>query len=312
MFVDWAVETFRITAADRLANHAPFHFDLSILDIFAAVAAAACLVIVPENRQSLGHALNQLVFDEDITIWYSVPNVLIRMLAAGNVNMLSASNLRVVLFAGEVFPVKHLRSLRDTLPGMELYNLYGPTETNVCTYYQVTDVGDQPVPIGRACSYARTVLLDENGNVTDTEGELCVGGASVMLGYWGDPAKTLQRMVDDLYRTGDIVRLSADGDLVFLGRRDHMVKIRGNRIELGEVEAVLLSHPAVTQAAVVVVAERLEAYVMGDVAESAIRRHCLENLPRYMVPERVRPMESLPLTSTGKIDRPALTALPGS
>jgi amino acid adenylation domain-containing protein len=317
VFVDWAVEMFGITSHDRMANHAPFHFDLSVLDIFAAAAASACLVIVPENRQSLGHALNQLIFDEDITVWYSVPNVLIRMLGAGNVNMLSASNLRVVLFAGEVFPVKHLRALRDTVPSADLYNLYGPTETNVCTFYQVGEIEPgrtQPVPIGRGCDYATTVLLDESGAVTGTEGELCVGGDSVMLGYWGDPGKTRQRMTGDLYRTGDIVRRDEHGDLLFLGRRDHMVKIRGNRIELGEVEAVLLGHADVSQAAVVAVpgdgeALRLEACVIGHVAESALRRHCLAILPRYMVPERIHVLESLPMTSTGKIDRPALTAL---
>ncbi|WP_020667051.1 amino acid adenylation domain-containing protein [Amycolatopsis nigrescens] len=335
VFADWALRRFGVTGDDRLAGHAPLHFDLSIFDLFAAAGAGACLVLVPEHRQSLGQALNRFVLEERITIWYSVPNVLTRMLAAANESPLARSALRVVLFAGEVFPIKHLRRLRRAVPDADLYNLYGPTETNVCTFHQVGDADlepdrTRPVPIGRGCDYATTVLVDESGKVldgTEVEGELCVGGDSVMLGYWGDQAKTRERLVllpgtdrfDDrgpVYRTGDVVRRDARGDLVFVGRRDHMVKIRGYRVELGEIEAVLLGHADVGEAAVVAVPEsdgtlRLEACVRSRAAsgptEPELRRHCLEALPRYLLPARIHLLESLPLTSTGKIDRPALT-----
>jgi len=254
-----------------------------------------------------------------------------------------------VLFAGEVLPIKHLRRLRQAVPGAELYNLYGPTETNVCTFYQVSDDDvaperTQPLPIGQVCSYATTFLVDEHGVAinggTDTEGELCIGGDSVMLGYWGDPDKTNQRLVRWseaagpegsgaeisgpegmrsaalAYRSGDIVRRDATGNLVFIGRRDHMVKIRGHRIELGEIETVLLDHADVLQGAVVAVPEtdgslRLESCIVPrpacEFTETDLRRHCLRSLPRYMLPKRFHIVESLPLTSTGKIDRPALT-----
>lgn len=333
VFVDWALRRFGVTGDDRVASHAPFHFDLSIFDVFATAGVGARLVLVPENRQSLGQALNRFVIDEDISIWYSVPNVLVRMLTAANGSLLATSSLRVVLFAGEVFPIKHLQHLRRAVPGADLYNLYGPTETNVCTFHQVgdDDVGleqTQPLPIGRGCGYATTVLIDEAGEVIDgigAEGELCIGGDSVMLGYWGDPDKTRQRLVPRpgdgcgalAYRTGDIVRRDARGDLVFIGRRDHMVKIRGHRIELGEIETVLLGHSDVLEAAVVAVPEadeslRLEGCVISRAGsqptETDLRRHCLEALPRYMLPERIHVLESLPMTSTGKIDRPALTA----
>lgn len=338
VFVDWALRCFGLTGNDRVASHAPLHFDLSVFDVFAAAGAGACLVLVPENRQSLGQALNRFVIDEHVSIWYSVPSALVRMLAAANGSLLATSSLRVVLFAGEVFPIKHLRRLRRAVPGAELYNLYGPTETNVCTFHQVgdDDVGPertQPVPIGRACSYATTFVIDESGGLingaTDAEGELCIGGDSVMLGYWGDPGKTKQRLVPcpdggrsaEAYRSGDIVRRDAGGDLVFIGRRDHMVKIRGYRIELGEIETVLLGHADVLAAAVVAIPEadgslRLEGCVMsrpaGKLTETDLRRHCLEALPRYMLPERFHLLESLPMTSTGKIDRQALTASIGA
>ncbi len=333
VFVDWALRRFELTADDRLASHAPFHFDLSIFDIFAAAGAGARLVLVPDNQRGLGLALNRFVLDEGISVWYSVPSALVQMLEAADGPLLAISGLRVVLFAGEVFPIKHLRRLRQAVPGAELYNLYGPTETNVCTFYQVRDedVGPertQPVPIGQACGYAVTFLVDEAGGLidgTDAEGELCIGGSSVMLGYWGDPGKTRQRLVpcpdgecDALaYRSGDIVRRDAKGDLVFIGRRDHMVKIRGHRIELGEIETVLLGHADVLEAAVVPVpgedeSRRLECCVIprpaSKLTETDLRRHCLQTLPRYMLPERFYVLQSLPLTSTGKVDRQALTA----
>ncbi|MGC7102558.1 amino acid adenylation domain-containing protein [Amycolatopsis lurida] len=322
-FVDWAVREFGVTAADRLSGHAPFHFDLSVFDLFAAAAAGARLVLVPEHHQGLGRALSRFVASEGITIWYSVPNALVRMLDAGGEAELAG--LRVVLFAGEVFGLKHLRRLWRLVPSAALYNLYGPTETNVCTYHRVTaeDVApdrEQPVPIGRACPYATTVVHD---------GELLIGGASVMLGYWGDPAKTAERLVPGpgngpLYRTGDIVRRDARGDLIFAGRRDHLVKVRGYRVELGELESVLLTHPGVAEAVVVTLpgadgSLRLEGCVIPVVpragnppTEADLRRHVLDVLPRSLLPHRIHLLDALPLTSTGKVDRRALCASLGA
>ena len=335
VFVDWAHQRFRLTANDRLSSHAPFHFDLSILDIFGAASAGATLVLVPENQQGLGVALVRLVVEEAISVWYSVPTALIRMLEANNSMLLASSRLRVVLFAGEVFPIKHLRRLRAVVPGAELYNLYGPTETNVCTFYQVTDddvapTRTQPVSIGQDCSYAQTFTVDDSGmplDLTDSvEGELCVGGDSVMLGYWGDPIKTAQRLIpcheslassEYAYRTGDIVKRDERGNYLFIGRRDHMVKSRGYRIELGEIEAALLSHEGVHEAAVIAISNteigaQLEGYIVPhygvELVESDLRQHCLHMLPRYMLPERFHLVQAFPHTSTGKIDRQELIA----
>ena len=333
VFVDWAHQRFGLSPSDRLSSHAPFHFDLSILDIFGAASAGATLVLVPENQQSLGVALVRLVADEGISVWYSVPTALIRMLEASNSELLATPCLRVVLFAGEVFPIRHLRRLHAAVPGAELYNLYGPTETNVCTFYRVT--GDdaaptqtRPVPIGQACDYARTFTVDDLGAPFDLannqEGELCVAGDSVMLGYWGDAVKTAQRMIPCpellassgyAYRTGDIVRRDEGGNYLFVGRRDHMVKSRGYRIELGEVEAALLSYECIHQAAVIAIPHpeigaQLEGYIVlhhgVELVEPDLRHHCLQLLPRYMLPEQFHIVAALPLTSTGKIDRQEL------
>jgi amino acid adenylation domain-containing protein len=333
-YVDWCRTTFGLTGDDRLSSHAPFHFDLSILDLFAAASAAATLVLVPENIAGIGAGLVRLIDRERITVWYSVPAALIRMLDARHAGLLTGGSLRTVLFAGEVFPLKHLRRLRAAVPSAELFNLYGPTETNVCTYHRVTDADlapemDQPVPIGRVCPYDTAVLLTDDGHARavapGTEGELCIGGDSVMLGYWNDPAMTASRIVRPeggrpMYRTGDLVRGAEDGALLFLGRRDHMVKIRGYRVELGDVEAKLQSFAGVSEGVCVALPDadggtRLEAYVApapdADLTEAGLREHCLAELSRYMVPERFHIVTDLPRTSTGKIDRRALVGAGG-
>ncbi|AYN39402.1 amino acid adenylation domain-containing protein [Streptomyces dangxiongensis] len=325
-FVDWAVTETGLNGADRVASHAPVHFDLSVFDLFATVRAGACLVLVPENRRGLGVALNRLVAEERITVWYSVPGALIRMLDARNRELLRSCALRTVLFAGEPFPLKHVRRLRAALPEAALYNLFGPTETNVCTFHRVTDddlAPDRtaPPPIGRPCPYAHATLLDTDGvplaDVPGAEGELGIAGDSVMLGYWGAPESS-----GGVHRTGDLVRHEAGTGYVYLGRRDHMVKIRGYRIEPEEIEARLLELPEVHEAACVAVpdpggdpdATALEVHVILAAGArpdpGVLRRHCLEHLPRYMVPQDFRFLDAFPRTSTGKVDRRALAATP--
>ncbi len=331
-FVEWAAGEFGLSPADRVASHAPLHFDLSVLDVFATCLAGGCVVLIPEGYAGLGGALNRFVADRRVSVWYSVPNALTRMLAAKNHALLSGSALRVVLFAGETFPVDRLRRLHELLPSVGLYNLYGPTETNVCTFHRVreSDVAlerTEPVPIGLPCPYATAFVLDQDDRPVPREhgrgGELCVAGDSVMLGYWRDPgltaAKTVMVTGDDgvpvpAYRTGDQVRFDADLNYVFCGREDDMVKIRGHRVELGEIESVLSGAENVGEVACVAVDDgtgekRVEAYVVPeslpcDVAR--IRRHCGTALPRYMVPEKVHIVAALPRSGTGKIDRRSL------
>jgi acyl-coenzyme A synthetase/AMP-(fatty) acid ligase len=237
------------------------------------------------------------------------------------------SSLRTVVFAGEVFPTKHLRELRRLLPDVELWNLYGPTETNVCTYYRVGDLPDDgPIPIGRACENGEVFAVKEDGSVAGVgeEGELYVRGSTVMRGYWGRPEATQAALVDDprgrhlgdgVYRTGDLVRLRADGDYDFLGRRDHQIKSRGFRIELGDVETALNRHPSVLQAVALAVPHEewgtaIVAFVVpregAEITEKEARLHVASRLPRYMVPAQVQTVQELPRTSTGKVDRQSL------
>jgi acyl-CoA synthetase (AMP-forming)/AMP-acid ligase II len=237
--------------------------------------------------------------------------------------------VRTVLFAGEVFPMKYLRGVMERFPRAEFFNLYGPTETNVCTYYHVRRPLDGAVgqlPIGVACANTSVFALDDDGRLVDAGGvgELYVRGPTVMRGYWGMPDRTSEVLVpnplqaafsEHVYRTGDLVQRGADGTYRFIGRRDHMVKSRGYRIELGEIEEVLYTHGAVREAAAIAIPDeeignRIEAVVVPHPgcppSEAELKIFCAAYLPRYMVPERFVFHSELPRTSTGKTDRVAL------
>nr|MDT0661775.1 amino acid adenylation domain-containing protein [Micromonospora sp. DSM 115978] len=316
-FVDWAVAELAAGPADRFANHAPFTFDLSVLDLYAAFSVGAAVVLIPAELAYAPTLLVDVLHDERITVWYSVPSALIFMIRDGGLLERPApASLRALLFAGEPFPIPYVRSLA-TWTGARLLNLYGPTETNVCTFREVTQDDldrDRPAPIGRA-SCGNTVWArqpDGTPAAPGGEGELLVDGPTVMLGYWGRPAQA------GPYFTGDVVRVLPDGAFDYVGRTDHLVKVRGNRIELGEVEAVLAAHPDVAEVAVVVVGQDVDAVLVAHlVARSgdrpavlAIRRYAAERLPLYMVPGEFRFVAELPRSRNGKIDRTALAGDP--
>lgn len=326
-YVKWAIDELDIGPEDRLSCHAPLHFDLTILDVFAAAGAAAALVLVPPKTSVFPTEVARFIESNRITLWYSVPSILSMLVQRAQLSPGAFPQLRTVVFAGEVFPTKYLRQLMALLPHARFYNLYGPTETNVCTYYRVDGLPDEragDIPIGRAIANVDCYVVDDGRLVEPGEvGELYVRGSTVMRGYWADPEKTSQRLVpnpfatevvDPVYRTGDLVQESADGNYRFLGRRDNQIKSRGYRIELGEIETALYDHPAVVECAVVPVPDDLvtniiKAYVVvtDGATEKDLVRFCADRIPRYMVPTSFEFRELLPKTSTGKIDRRALT-----
>ena len=235
----------------------------------------------------------------------------------------------MLLFAGEVFPTKYLRRLMELLPHARFANLYGPTETNVCTWYDVPALPEdmtEPIPIGRPITGVEAFTITETGEpaARDEVGELCIRGPTVMHGYWGDEERTARGLVADprpgvspakVYRTGDLVQEMDDGNYRFLGRRDSQVKSRGYRIELGDIETALYAHPAVAECAVVaipddLVTNRIKAFVAAreSLSPSELVSFCGDRLPRYMIPDLFEFSDGLPKTSTGKVDRQALSA----
>lgn len=328
-FVNWCYDTFNVRPTDRVSSHAPLHFDLSVFDLFCTLKAGGTIYLVPNTVLAFPPELARWIAQSGITIWYSVPSALIQLLEHGQLENNDYRNLRIVLFAGEVFPIKYLRRLVQALPHPAYFNLYGPTETNVCTYYQVqpSDLDPQrteSISIGKACGNTEVVAVNDRLQPVSIgeEGELYVRSSTVMKGYWGRPNDTAKVKVPNflnphypevLYRTGDIVRLLPDGNHQYLGRKDKMIKSRGYRIELGEIEAALYTHSGVKEVAVIAVPDdqvgaRIKAYVVAEdgVSRAEVERICGQRLPRYMVPEWFEFRAELPKTSTGKVDKTLL------
>jgi amino acid adenylation domain-containing protein len=321
-FVDWCSEAFEPSEIDRFSSHAPFHFDLSILDIYVSMKHGATLVLIEEEIGKDPLRLASLISDKRISIWYSTPSILSFLAQYGKLDRYDFPDLRLVLFAGEVFPIKHLRMLIGLLPAPRYFNLYGPTETNVCTYFEVPATipleQTNPFPIGKACSHYRIKLVDEQGREIGIGqmGELIAAGPGVMQGYWNLAEKTANAfLVDSVgerwYKTGDIVVQDEDDNYLYISRRDRMVKKRGYRVELGEIEAGLYNHPDVREAAVIAMSNedngvQIKAFLSFRAGQKPsrieLKRYCAENLPSYMIPDYFSFVDSLPKTSTDKID----------
>jgi amino acid adenylation domain-containing protein len=324
-FVDWCSSVFEPSVDDRFSSHAPFHFDLSVLDLYVTIKHGASLYLIPDDLGKSPKELARHIASSGITVWYSTPSILTLLLQFGQLESTDCSRLRLVLFAGEVFPVKHLRELKRRWPRPAYYNLYGPTETNVCTFARipaaVPDDRDAPYPIGMPCAHCRALVLDAEARevAPGDEGLLYISGPSVFSGYWNRPVENAAAFLDRdgarWYNTGDVVRWSPEDGFIYVGRRDRMVKRRGYRIELGEIERALYAHPAVGEAAVVAVPDadaglRIVAFVAcrADQAPSIIdlKTFCASKLPAYMTPDRFVFHEALPKTSTDKVDYQSL------
>ncbi len=327
-FIDWAYTRFNVKSSDNVSACSPFHFDISIFDIFVTMKAAATLCIVPQGLSAFPRSLADFIEKEKISIWYSVPSILIQLVLYGSLEKRDLSCLKQILFAGEVFPVKYLRKLMQLVPCARYYNLYGPTETNVCTFYPVMNIPefDRTVPIGKPCKGIEVFVLDDAGNtVKDGEvGELYVSGPTLMQGYWNDPLKTKEVLLESflplyrnqkVYKTGDLVKVNRDGNLEFQGRKDNMIKSRGYRIELEEIESVLYEHPAIKELVIIAVPDdkignKIKVAIVlknhCSIYEQEVRLFCSKKLPNYMIPEIITFNEFFPKTSTGKIDRTRL------
>jgi amino acid adenylation domain-containing protein len=331
-FAQWIQERFAIVPGDIFSSHAPFHFDLSISDLYSSLGSGASVRLISSVEGMLAPHLVKLITECGITVWYSVPSILVSMLDVGELERHGLPTVRILFFAGEVFSTPQLRRLRRALPRAGMYNLFGPTETNVCTYYEVRQEipaeRTAPIPIGRACEHMETFVIDDTGKEVGVglEGVLWAKGDNLMSGYWNDAARTAATLVPDprtpenaksglAYCTGDYVKLMPDGNYEFLGRRDHMIKTRGFRVELGEIESVLSAYPGVLESVAVplpdpAIGNRIVASVVPTAGEkldsNRLRAHCSRFLPTYMIPDQIEVRSAIVRTSTGKADRQAL------
>ncbi len=314
---------YQLQADDVFGNHAPIFFDISTLGYFTAPYVGATTIIASDAHIMMPASLSNLIAQEKISVWYSVPLALIQMLQKGAINQRDWSSLRWLLYAGEPFPVKHLRALMQEVPQASVSNIYGPTETNQCTYYNLPAIpkSDEPISIGQVWRNTEMLILDENEEevVEGEVGELLIRSATMMEGYWRDPERTkksLYKVVQDsglvrtFYRTGDLVREDAENQLQFLGRKDRQIKTRGFRVELDEVEVAIITHEAVNEAAVWATTAEDDTTIICAVAtlhtnlsKADLIVYLKSKLPVYTIPQQLALVEDLPRTATGKIDR---------
>ncbi|MFC0527566.1 amino acid adenylation domain-containing protein [Phytohabitans kaempferiae] len=313
-----AVEIFDMTPDDRVVQVSNPAFDASIFEIYAVWLAGATLVGTARETVTDPEAFTALLHAEAVTLAYLPPAILGLLDPA----RLTGSALRGAFSAGEALPTEQAN--RWYRPGFAMHNSYGPTETTViCTNYPLPDTPLlSPPPIGAPLPNHRTYVLDKRLQPVPigVPGHLYVGGSGVTLGYLNRPALTAQSFLADpyggapgerMYGTGDLVRWRSDGLIEFLGRIDRQVKIRGQRVELGEIEYALVRHPRIRQSAVVLRGSTLAGYIVGDADLDELRRFLTERLPTYMIPTALVPLAELPITPNGKLDTARLPD-PGS
>ncbi len=323
-----AAGTYALTTGDRLANVASLHFDQSTFELYAAPLAGAPVVVVPDAVLRFPASVAELLERERVTVWYSVPYVLRQLVARGALPGRHLA-LRWILFGGEPYPPDELAELMRLVPDARVSNVYGPAEVNQCTFHHLDGPPDpaRPVPIGTPWPAAQVVVVDPDSDPPAVArvdgdgrrtGELLVATSTMMRGYWGRPELTRSAIVEASfpdrpaarwYRTGDLV-VEDGGELVFVGRLDHQVKLRGQRVELEAVEAALCDVPGIRDAAAVVDRgtggePRLVGVVVADggIDERAVRTALRGALPAAAVPEAFAVTDVLPRSPNGKLDR---------
>ncbi|MFJ8743078.1 amino acid adenylation domain-containing protein [Embleya sp. NPDC127516] len=335
-FVDWMRKEFELTADDVVMSRAPFRFDLSVFDVFDTIAAGATLITFDWERNRPGDARHRAYVDlltaSRASILYTTPSTFVTLMNRGGLGE-SPTALRTVMYAGEPFPTPQLRSLAAALPGVRIANIYGPTETNIITCQWVREHHlrtDAPIPLGVEVDNVEIILVDESGRLCGPGelGELWCRGATNTIGYLGEPDKTAQQSVLSpfhaaparFWRTGDHAVRDHDGILHYRGRRDHMVKVNGFRVELGDIEAAAVAHLAVQSCVALPVPSddpllgtRIRVYYTtpdgNPLVAALLRAHLADRLPAHMLPDTFRHLDDMPFTSSGKPDRQLLAEL---
>ncbi|MGA5471220.1 amino acid adenylation domain-containing protein [Streptomyces arboris] len=330
-YLFWAISTFGYDERDRLAQTASLCFDASVRQLLAPLLVGATVVTVDRDLLRDPDLLLTHVERTRITVWSSVPTLWEQLLTASEERVRRGaprpdlSSLRWIHVGGEALSPAHVRRWFDLFgSGQRIANLYGPTEATINTTCHIISArpGDdvRHLPIGTPVAGTEVEIVGPDGEVRQPgeAGELLIAGIGLTPGYLGEPALTeaafTYRRGRRWYRSGDRARGAEDGTLEFLGRLDDQVKVRGNRVEPGEIEAVLRARPDIAQAVVLLQDGRLVAFVTpraGTPAADAValRLYLAETLPPYMVPSRITSVDSMPLTGTGKIDRRRLLAL---
>lgn len=323
-FLDQGCRVLDIGHGERIGSLSPVYFDIFTLEFYLTLWKQAVFVCIPESLAIFPERLAEFLEEKHIDFIFWVPTVMVNM---ANLDILAGhplKDMKKVLFAGEVFPIKYLSYWMKHLPRAEFINMYGPIEITVdCLYHKVNreDIQRGELPIGRAFPNTKVYILDEKNKECKAgeSGELCVSGTSLAMGYYRDREKTERAFVQNplnlayieiIYRTGDMVRRRDDGEILFLGRRDFQVKHLGYRIELGEIEAVALGLEKIDNACVLYDHGEKKIVMVYEGKEEISFREIREGigrvLPKYMLPNICHRVEEMPRNPNGKIDRSRL------
>ena len=324
-YTQWAIATLGIRKDDVLGSIAPIVFDHSSYEFCLMLMHGCKLVFTPESYAMFPVKLLQLLAEKDVTYIFWVPTLMVNIANMDLLSKVSLPKLRMIWFAGEVFPTKQFNYWKRNLPNATFVNLYGPTEITVdCTYYIVNRElrDDEPVPIGYPCRNTDILILNERNELVgrNEDGELCVRGSSLAMGYYNNPEKTASVFVQNplnnsyperIYRTGDIVYVNDLGEIVYKGRNDTLIKHMGKRVELGEIEHVAVNTLCVAKNGCAVYDRGKKEIVFfyeaaSEIPAADLRRRISSALPNYMVPTRYIFVPEMPRNTNGKIDRALL------
>ena len=321
-FVEWICDKYSLNAKTTLCNQAPFYFDASVPDLYIPLKTGATVFIPPKMYYTFPKKILAYVVKNKVDTLIWVPSALCNVVNCKALDLCIPSEVKLVIFCGEVMPCKHLNVWRKALPHTKFVNMYGPTEaTYACTYYEINKDfnDDDKLPLGRACENSEIILLDEHDALaTDGEqGEICILGQCLSNGYYANKKKTDEAFVQNplnlcwneiMYRTGDLAYKDKNGDLIFAGRKDFQIKRLGHRIELGEIENAFLSVEGIDSACCLYNEENSDivGVYVGKIEEELLREEISKKLPNYMMPNRIEKLSIMPMNLNGKIDRTKL------
>lgn len=322
-FVEWSIDTFHFDDDMVMGSLSPMVFDIYSYELCMLMAKSATLVVITESLSAFPARILDILVINQVNFLFWVPTIMVNIANMDLLNSIPLPNLHTVWFAGEVFPTKQFNYWRHRLPHVTFANLYGPIEITLdCTYFIVNrEIPDEePIPIGLACRNTGILILDEDDKLVtseNVEGELCVRGTSLAMGYYNNPEKTAAAFTQNplntaypetIYRTGDVVSYNCRGEIVFKGRRDNLVKHMGYRTDLGEIEHVIINKLQLVKNGCICydfTSKEINLFYEADIELSPadFRKAISKELPKYMVPSVFHREKLLKRNTNGKIDR---------
>ena len=320
-YIEQLSEVLEFNEDTVFGNQTPLYFDACLKELYPTLKFGATTYLIPKGYFMMPIKLVEFLNEKKINTICWVVSALTMISSLQTFDKVIPQYLKTVAFGSEVFPVKQFNLWKTTLPETNFINLYGPTEgTGMCCYYRANRLFEEgeSIPIGRPFKNTEILLLDEN-NQPANQGELCIRGTSVTLGYYNNSEKTAEAFVQNplnhaypelIYRTGDIAMRNEQGELLFVSRKDYQIKHMGHRIELGEIEANVSALEGIRICACVYSKkdEKIVLYYVGEKDKAAVARELRDKLPRYMIPNEFEVLEQMLFTPNGKIDRKALLA----